>query len=667
MSQDFGVGAVDRPCVIVLASQPSAAQRARAVLDAAGIDAETAAVGTALAPSHEHPVLLVAETVDEFAIDLAETVDRDFVLADELDRELVARVRALAERSGRRRARLADAERMRTQTMELTFTVHTAHTLEALADAATEGVRRMFSAFSAGVVIPADPEPGDDGEPVAWTVDRGRTPDLPSLVEQALAVGDPGSGSSDADLQARLVMSVVTVSRDRDAALVDRMFGPDARHVYLVPIDLGQGAKGALVLADSAEPARRTTYERGLISYVAMQIGRAVAELWLRDRQQASEKQLQEASAELQRLIDERDDLGVVIRLIADAVNVGVIFYDNDNTPQLHNRMTEHLLALAAFDPATGLSKHVYGSDRHTRVKEGKNIVSETLEGDARGLIYWMGPPEGEQRAVVTEAHVISKPDGERLGAVIVTYDVTDLANAIEIREEYLATVSHELRTPLTSIVGYLDLIDDGYDVDKLGFGKEFRTIQRSAEQMLALIRDLLSTSTNELSLRIEPVDVSALLAQSVSTFRPTIDAAHQTLDLATPPGTVLGHLDAGRIRQVVDNLISNATKYTPEGGVISVGLAVEGENVVITVADNGTGISKADQSRLFDRFFRSRDAREAAIQGVGIGLTIVQTIVHAHDGTIAVTSEPGEGSTFTVRLPMRPDSTPLPTLPLRP
>ena len=667
MSQDFGVGAVDRPCVIVLASQPSAAQRARAVLDAAGIDAETAAVETALAPSHEHPVLLVAETVDEFAIDLAETVDRDFVLADELDRELVARVRALAERSGRRRARLADAERMRTQTMELTFTVHTVHTLEALADAATEGVRRMFSAFSAGVVIPADPEPGDDGEPVAWTVDRGHTPDLPTLVEQALAVGDPGSGSSDADLQARLVMSVVTVSRDRDAALVERMFGPDAQHVYLVPIDLGQGAKGALVLADSAKPARRTTYERGLISYVAMQIGRAVAELWLRDRQQASEKQLQAASTELQRLIDERDDLGVVIRSIADAVNVGVIFYDNDNTPQLHNRMTEHLLALAAFDPATGLSKHVYGSDRHTRVKEGKNIVSETLEGDARGLIYWMGPPEGEQRAVVTEAHVISKPDGERLGAVIVTYDVTDLANAIEIREEYLATVSHELRTPLTSIVGYLDLIDDGYDVDKLGFGKEFRTIQRSAEQMLALIRDLLSTSTNELSLRIEPVDVSALLAQSVSTFRPTIDAAHQTLDLTTPPGTVLGHLDAGRIRQVVDNLISNATKYTPEGGVISVGLAVEGENVVITVADNGTGISKADQSRLFDRFFRSRDAREAAIQGVGIGLTIVQTIVHAHDGTIAVTSEPGEGSTFTVRLPTRPDSTPLPTLPLRP
>jgi len=244
---------------------------------------------------------------------------------------------------------------------------------------------------------------------------------------------------------------------------------------------------------------------------------------------------------------------------------------------------------------------------------------------------------------------------------------VTDLANAIEIREEYLATVSHELRTPLTSIVGYLDLIDDGFDVDALGFGKEFRTIQRSAAQMLTLIRDLLSTSSRELALRIEPVDVSALLAQSVTTFRPAVDAAHQTLQLEMPSGTVLGHLDAARIKQVVDNLISNAAKYTPEGGAITVRLENEDDFIVIGVSDNGRGISKSDQSRLFDRFFRARDAREAAIQGVGIGLTIVKTIVDAHGGTVTVASEPGLGSTFTVRLPARAFSTPLTTLPMHP
>ena len=317
--------------------------------------------------------------------------------------------------------------------------------------------------------------------------------------------------------------------------------------------------------------------------------------------------------------------------------------------------MVTRMLSLTGFDAATGRSEHVYASDRRTRVKQDKNIVSETLEGDSRGLIYWIGDPEvGEQRAVVTEAHIITRPDGERLGAAVVTYDVTDLANAIEIREEYLATVSHELRTPLTSIVGYLDLIDDAHDVEALGFGKEFRTIQHSAEQMLALIRDLLSTTTRELTLRIEPTDVSAVLAQSASTLRPTVAASHQKLEVHVPEGTVLAHVDGPRVKQVVDNLISNAVKYTPDGGTITVVLTKDEESVSISVSDTGRGINKTDQARLFDRFFRSRDAREAAIQGVGIGLTIVQTIVDAHGGTVTVDSEPGHGSTFTVRLPLR-------------
>jgi signal transduction histidine kinase len=300
-------------------------------------------------------------------------------------------------------------------------------------------------------------------------------------------------------------------------------------------------------------------------------------------------------------------------------------------------------------------------------VKQDKNIISETLEGDQRGLIYWVGDPQGEQRAIVTEAHAITRASGERLGSAVVTYDVTDLANAIEIREEYLATVSHELRTPLTSIVGYLDLIDDGYDIDSLGFAKEFRNIQRSANQMLTLIRDLLSTSTSELALRIEPIDLSSLLAQSVSTFQPTIDVARQTLQLEMPHSTVLAHLDGARIKQVVDNLISNAAKYTPDGGTITVTLERGDDTVAIVVADNGRGINKTDQARLFDRFFRTRDVREAAIQGVGIGLTIVKTIVDAHGGTIQVESEPGHGSTFRVTLPARAVSTPLPTLPMEP
>ncbi|HWD61276.1 MAG TPA: HAMP domain-containing sensor histidine kinase [Humibacter sp.] len=669
MPEPIDNDAVDPLSVVVFAANASCADAARAALDAAGLGSDIATVESTIDKNTHHPVLVVAAGAEQLDTDLlVSAVDRDFVLLDDDDaREVPARVQVLRERAWKRRSRLADAERMRTETMELTFAVHTAETIDDLAAAVTGGLRRMLSAHAAAVVIPADPEAAGHPTSIAWTADHGSSPELAELMASLATAEALDRSSAPTDLNLRLAKPVDDLFREQDAETVERLFGTDARHIMLVPVEFDGGARGALFLADAVEPARRTEYERGLMSYVGIQVGRAASELWLRDRQQASEEQLHKTSAELQRLVDEMDDLGVVIRSIADAVNVGVIFYDTDNQPKLHNHMVERLLALADFNEATGFSTHVYGSDRHTRVKEGVNIVSETLEGDQRGLIYWMGDPEGEQRAVVTEAHAISKPNGEQLGSAIVTYDVTDLANAIEIREEYLATVSHELRTPLTSIVGYLDLIDDSYDVEALGFGKEFRTIQRSAEQMLALIRDLLSTSTRDLSLRIEPVDLSALLAQSVSTFRPTLKAAHQTLRLETPKATVLAHLDAGRVRQIVDNLISNATKYTEEGGVITVGLERDDESVVITVADNGSGISKPDQARLFDRFFRTRDAREAAIQGVGIGLTIVRTIVDAHGGTISVDSEPGRGSTFTVRLPMRTEASPLPTLPLQP
>ncbi|MGA0567245.1 sensor histidine kinase [Rathayibacter sp. KR2-224] len=655
---------VHAPHVIVVAQTAAGEAAARAALGAAGIRSSVATVRRHAVDAENDAVLIVAESPGDLDHDDVAAIDRDYVLLDQVPRELAVRVGLLRERALKRRTRLAAAESLRTQTMQLTWAIHTAETLPDLAAAATDGIRRIFGAKEVAVLVPADPADGST-LPVCWTSPGGESGELveplTTLASQYAQAGlePPRTGP--------VVKPIVDLSPEQDRDVATALFDRDTRSVVLVPIGFDDSATGALLVADGASPARRTAFERSLFAYIGVQVGRATSELWLRDRQQQAEIELQKTSAELKRLLDEMGDLSVVIRSIADAVNVGVLFYDNENKPVLHNRMVERLLGLTGFDPATGLSHHVYASDRRTRVKQDKNIISETLEGDQRGLIYWVGDPEGEQRAIVTEAHAIARPNGERLGSAIVTYDVTDLANAIEIREEYLATVSHELRTPLTSIVGYLDLIDDGFDVDALGFGKEFRTIQRSATQMLALIRDLLSTSTRELALRIEPVDVSGLLTQSVTTFRPTLDAAHQVLQLEVPSGTVLAHLDAARIKQVVDNLISNAAKYTPEGGTIAVRLENEDDSIVIAVCDNGRGISKSDQSRLFDRFFRTRDAREAAIQGVGIGLTIVKTIVDAHGGTVKVDSEPGLGSTFTVRLPARAVSTPLTTLPMHP
>jgi signal transduction histidine kinase len=659
-------GAVaDRLGVTVLAMSESCADAVQTVLDAGG--PAPATLERNPEACSDGAVLVVADSIDALDSDiLVAGVDRDFLLLDDVEEQLVVRVELLRERTMRRRARKQRAERLRRRTMDLALAIHRADTIADLAVTVTDGLRSVFGVHRADVVIPADPHaPEDAASSLSWGSPGGESPALldfvGSLESEAVMIAAQPTLSS-----AMAGTTIIDLSRENDATFLGGLFDAEVQRIILVPVGFEAGAQGAMLIEDAAAPERRTAFERSLLAFLGVQVGRAVCELWLRDRQLRSQHELEHTSAELQRLIDERDDLAVVVRSIADAINVGVIFFDTDNKPMLHNRMVERILALTEFDIATGRSNHVYASDRHTRVKQDKNILTETLEGDQRGLIYWVGDPEREQRAVVTEAHEISRPNGDRLGSAIVTYDVTDLANAIEIREEYLATVSHELRTPLTSIVGYLDLIDDGHDLDALGFGREFRTIQRSAEQMLELIRDLLSTTTSELSLRIEPMDLTALLSQSVSSFRPTIEASHQTLLLETP-GTVLAHLDAARIKQVVDNLISNASKYTPEGGAVTVSLEPDGDNIVITVADTGRGISKTDQVRLFDRFFRSRDARDSAIQGVGLGLTIVKTIVDAHGGSISADSELGHGSTFTVRLPMRAVSTPLPTLPMKP
>lgn len=358
------------------------------------------------------------------------------------------------------------------------------------------------------------------------------------------------------------------------------------------------------------------------------------------------------------------DDLEIIVRSIADALNVAVLFYDTDNQPRLHNRMVEKLLALAGYDPATGKSMHVYASDRHTPVKRDKNIVSETLEGDQRGVIYWMGDPDdGQQRAVVTEAHRIRRPDGTPLGSAVMTYDITDLADAIDAREEYLTTVSHELRTPLTAIVGYLDLIADSHDVATAGFSREFQIIKRNADQLARLVQDLTSTDSRGQRLRIEPVDLTALVRQAVTTARPMIDAAGHSLHTELPGSALLGRADATRLSQAIDNLVSNAVKYTPRGGTIGVSLVQDGTDALLRVSDTGRGITRSDQARVFDRFFRADEVREAAIDGVGIGLSIVKNIVDGHGGTITVTSEPGHGTTFSVRLPLHPHGAPLPTV----
>jgi signal transduction histidine kinase len=230
-------------------------------------------------------------------------------------------------------------------------------------------------------------------------------------------------------------------------------------------------------------------------------------------------------------------------------------------------------------------------------------------------------------------------------------------AEARMAKNEFVATVSHELRTPMSSIAGYVELLQDG-DEGPLTTGQaEFLdAISRNSSRLKALADDLLTVSGLESPGNKHPhrvLDLRDVLQAAQCALTPTISASHLTVTFEMPadPVVVLGN--STDLEAMVMNLMSNALKFTKEGGWVHCTLRELTGTAHLEVSDNGLGIPRAEQRDLFTRFFRSSTAQEHAIQGTGLGLTIVDTIVQSHGGDISVESEHLEGSTFTVELPL--------------
>jgi signal transduction histidine kinase len=227
------------------------------------------------------------------------------------------------------------------------------------------------------------------------------------------------------------------------------------------------------------------------------------------------------------------------------------------------------------------------------------------------------------------------------------------------MKDDFVASVSHELRTPLTSIRGYLDLVLDG-EAGELNEEQErfLRVVERNADRILRVVGDLLfvaQADAGKISLDTEPVDIGEVAAEAAEALGPA--AADKEIELAVELDDV-GELDADRARlaQVLDNLVSNAVKFTPAGGRVAVRTVRHGDSVIVEVADTGMGMSHEEVEQVFTRFFRTRGATDGAIQGTGLGLGIAKAIVSAHGGEISVESAVGRGTTFRVELPLSPE-----------
>jgi PAS domain S-box-containing protein len=234
-----------------------------------------------------------------------------------------------------------------------------------------------------------------------------------------------------------------------------------------------------------------------------------------------------------------------------------------------------------------------------------------------------------------------------------------ELRHLDQIKSEFVSVAAHELRTPLSSIMGYIEiLLDEDFDPLTDQQRDFLQVVERGAHRLLSITNNLLDVTrieTGRIELWLEPTDLPALIESVASEFSLQLEAKAQRLTLRAVPGLPPALCDQVRAAQIIGNLLSNANKYTPEGGliVVSVTQAEEQGFLKISVADDGVGISPEDQERLFDRFFRAESARLTRATGAGLGLHITHSLVEQHGGRIWLESELDQGSTFYVTFPM--------------
>ena len=372
-----------------------------------------------------------------------------------------------------------------------------------------------------------------------------------------------------------------------------------------------------------------------------------------------------------------------VQNIVNGMTGVAVIVADEAGRITLFNPGAERLLGYSADEVIGRLTRSFHSAAGVTEkaaelgVEDDFTVVAQTLMGKGASDMKFVRK-DGVERSHSMSLNRIVGDRGQIIGYVSTSEDITDrveaegrLVEALEterkaverlrdvdqVKDAFVSSVSHELRTPITSILGYIEMLEEGAYGD-LG-PDQLDAVQRVAAnstRLLSLIDDLLTLSRIQedgLNFVDRVVDLRKIVAAGCGVVAPTLERRDLDLsvDLPDEPIPFLG--DRDMLERVVINLVSNAVKFTPEGGHVAVAVRVSPQSVVLEVNDTGIGIPLQEQDRLFTRFFRSSLAQEQAIPGSGLGLSIAHAIVEQHGGSMSVESEPGEGTTFRVELPV--------------
>jgi PAS domain S-box-containing protein len=364
------------------------------------------------------------------------------------------------------------------------------------------------------------------------------------------------------------------------------------------------------------------------------------------------------ADIEHARLLKLETESQARVRAVMDATSEGILLIGRDRVVGYHNRRFLELFGLkgeqidgrplASLD---GVIDRVF--DEPDEFRRKMDEADEEPDGVTRFPIKQHYP---EIRDLEVYSASVTDREDRDLGRLHAFRDVTKEREAERIKDEFVSLVSHELRTPLTSIKGYVDLLIDGDAGEVTEEQREFLEIVKSnSDRLVMLVNDLLDVSRIEagrINLHLQPVDMAGSINEVAMSLRPLMEQKRQPLRLELPTDLPNVMADRDRVAEIVTNLLSNAHKYTLEGGSITVRARVAGDEMQVEVSDTGVGMTPDERDKLFTKFFRAQNPATQDVGGTGLGLNIVKSLVDKQGGRIWVTSEPTKGSTFTFTIP---------------
>ncbi len=354
----------------------------------------------------------------------------------------------------------------------------------------------------------------------------------------------------------------------------------------------------------------------------------------------------EERESRLLELASERSRSTTILRCMSD----GVLVINMEKLVVLGNDAAAHILPGCA-------DRRVPFPLAELASPEVRGPILEVLEGEPGPQILMRQIPLGG-RTYMINVSPLQESEGATCGAVAVFRDISELKKLETAKSTFVSMVAHEIKNPLAAAEGWLSLLASG--LAGRDPGEERHMIERSLiriRTLRTLVSELLNLTaieTGNFTLRRAPVDASAIAREAVEANRERARDRGVALTLGEAPagGTSPVLADRDALQMVISNLIDNAVKYTPEKGHVSVGVEQNGMYVRVSVRDDGIGLAPEDLPQLFDEFFRVKNERTADIPGTGLGLSLVRRITEMHQGTVAVESTPGRGSTFTVSLP---------------